>query len=55
MWGYTYFRGAFLVDYLNVIVLVGDWDLYITADRFTVRVAGKEGKSYIRVSFCSLD
>ena len=44
-----------LISGVNFILLVGDWNLYITADRFAVRVAGEKGKSYTRVSFCSLD
>jgi hypothetical protein len=44
-----------LITGVNVIILVGDWNLYITADRFAVRVAGTKSESYSRVSFCSLD
>jgi hypothetical protein len=56
MWGYTCFRGTFwLTIGVNVVLLVRNRDLYITANRFAVRVAGKKGESYTRVSYCSLD
>ena len=54
--GLTRFRSTFgLTIGGNIVILVRNRDLYIAADRFAVRVAGKKGEIYTRVSFYSLD